>query len=177
MGFGSRDETARKQHLLRMSRADELDQAAECGPGHAIAQGARNRHAERRFRRRDAQVTRSGDCAASAHRKALDLRDCGLCDAFEPVEDVRDMPFVLHAVGWRLEPLKLRDVGSGHERLSSSAAQDEHVHAVIAIDAFARGDERVVHAPRHRISRLRTIECHERNRGLDVKEGLSCSHA
>ncbi len=146
-------------------------------PRHAIAQGARDRHAERRFRCRDAHITRSGDCAASAHRKALDLRDRGLYDAFEPVEDVRDMTLVLHPVGRRLKPLKLRDVGPGHERLPSSATKDEHVHAVVAIDVFARVDERIVHAPGHRISRLGTIECQERNRGLDVEDRFSCSHA
>ena len=84
---------------------------------------------------------------------------------------------VLHAVGGRLELLKLRNVRAGDERLSSRAAENEHVHAVVAIDAFAGVDERVVHAPRHRVARLRAIEGQESERRFDLEKRFCGCHA
>jgi hypothetical protein len=61
--------------------------------------------------------------------------------------------------------------------MSSSATQNQHKDTVIAIDALARLDERIVHTPRHGVSRFGAIESQERDRGFDVEEGFGCSHA
>ena len=75
-------EQPRREDQLLQARRPEQVQVARVGlHRQAVAERARDRRAEARVRRRDAQVGAGGDAEAAADREALDLRDDRLPDA------------------------------------------------------------------------------------------------
>ena len=125
VGFGPANQAAGEQHVLDGAGTHDIEQPAVARAREAVAERARDRDAEGRFRRRDPQVARQGDGAAAAGRHAFDLRDGRLGHALEAVQHLVEPLLVLQAVVAIVEVLELRDVGAGDERLAAGAAEDQ----------------------------------------------------
>ena len=170
--------TSRPVNSISFARAgpDQVHQPAERAGRSTVAQCSRNRDPDRRFRRRDTEVTRRRNAAPAAGGKAFNLNDCRLDDAVETAKHIADLSsYSMASVGLR-KLLELRDVRSGDERLAAGAAEDEDAHLRIGIDPLARVDQRVVHRPRHRIARLRAIERQDGTGGIELENRLRSGH-
>ena len=140
----------------------------------AVADRARDREAEARRRRADAQVAGGGEREAGAHREAVDERDGRLAHGLEPPDDAVDRRLVGERVGAGLvEVGELADVGAGHERLLARAAEDEHADVVVGVGGLAGGEELLVHRERHRVVRLGPVERDPQGRPAALGEDLA----
>jgi hypothetical protein len=83
-----RQQPRREDQLLQPRRPEQVEVARVRLHRQAVAERARDRRAEARVGRRDAQVGAGGDAEAAADRKALDLRDHGLSTAREAIQCV-----------------------------------------------------------------------------------------
>ena len=161
---------------LTRAGPDQVAQPRVVRRRQAVAERARDRHAERRLRRADAQVAGERDDAAAAGGDAFDLRDGRRPHALEPIDHRVEPRFVADHVVPRREACKLTDVGARDERLAARAAEDEHAHARVGVDAIAGLHQRLVHLPRHGVSGFGAVEREERDRTVDIEQHARGGH-
>ena len=156
---------ARGEHdVLHARLAEQRGEARVVLHRQAVADRARDRQAEARGGRADAQVAGGRQREPAAHREAVDQRDRRLAHALQPADDAVDRALVLEPVLGRGELEELADVGAGHERLLAGAAQHEHAHVVVGVGPLAARVQLLVHREGHRVVRLGPVEGHPRGR-------------
>ena len=156
---GSRDSMRpANRNLLGPTRAHEIDEPAVGGADRQLPSVARSAH---RTWTPGVATRRSHADAIAQPPPAATPSTCaivGFVDPLEPIEAPRPgAPRTSDRPRDRGSP-ELRDVGAGDERLAAGAAQNRARECWLAVDAVARGDERVVHLPRHRVARFGPVE-------------------
>ena len=118
--FGGVEEAAGEEQILRPRRPDEIDEARVVRRRQAVAERARDRHAEARVGRADAQVAGSAIAQPPPAATPCDLRDRRHWHALEPVDARRRAAARTRAPSSPdLEVGELADVGAGDERLAA----------------------------------------------------------
>src|SRR5262245_33922894 len=140
-----------------MGRSDELQQTCVVGDRQAIPECPCDWYAEAGRWCADTKIARQSNRAAASGRDAFDLSDGRDVDAFQPIDDAVEFPFVRQGVLARGERGELRDVGTGRER-ATFALDDKDVDGAIEIDTLARMAERVVRLPGQRVPRFGSVE-------------------
>ena len=144
---------------MRLRAADaELGEQAGIDAGiEAIAERARDRHAETRRRRRDAQVAGGGDRAGRRRRTSRPPRRPSASAGSRAPRRSGDLLLVRYAfVG--VEIAKLRDVGAGDEGLAAGPGESRGADVAVGAQPRADGLELLVHRPGHGVVRLRAVE-------------------
>src|SRR6185503_1968551 len=131
-----------------------------------------DRDTDRRVGRGDAQIARGHDAAAGAGGEPFDLRNRRLGDALQPSEHDADLLLVVDRILRLAEALELRDVRARYERFAAGAFENEDAHLRVGIHLLARADERVVHRPCHRVTRLWTVEGQKGKWRIDLEQGV-----
>src|SRR6185437_16173423 len=111
--------------LLGAGDADDRGQARQVAHREAVAERARDREAEARIGRGDAQVAGRGDAAAAAGAGAADGGDDRHAALLDGADDAVDARLIGERVLRRLEGAELRDVGAGGERLVAGAGDEQ----------------------------------------------------
>jgi hypothetical protein len=166
------DHAGGEDDVLGARLAEDGDEAGVAGHRQAVAQRARDRQAELRVGRAEAQVARRGDRQPRADRVALDDRDRRLAQAVEPADVAVDVGLVLDARLAAVEVEELADVGARDERATAGAAQDEDADCVVGVDLVAVVVKRLVHRERHRVARVRAVERDDRGGAAALVEQL-----
>ena len=156
---------------LTRAGADEIEEPRVVGRREAVAERPRDRHAEPRRRRADAQIAGERDRAAAAGRDAVrPARWSRHRDALEPVDDARPA-----AARRRWRPRAVENPVNWLMSVPATnalprAAQHEHADGSVGVHAIARVDQRFVHLPGHRVSGFGTVERQKRERTFDVEQ-------
>jgi hypothetical protein len=151
-------------------------QPRRVGDRETIAQGAGDRHAEARARRRHAQVAAGRDGEPAADTEAFDHGERRHRQRLERAHIGLHPLLVGNAVVARCEGEELGDIGPGHERLAAGAAEHDDAHGVIVAQAGADLAQLLVHAPRHGVARIRAVEHHPGDRAVAHKTDFSFAH-
>ncbi len=149
-----------QQHAFCSRRPERRHQPRVVLDRQAVAERARDRHAEARRRRRDPQVATGRDRQPAADREAFDRGKRRERQRLDRGEVALHLAFVGDAVLAGAERLELRDVGAGDERLAAGAAEHRDAQVRLGTHACADFAELLVHVPGHGVARRRAVEDH-----------------
>jgi hypothetical protein len=142
----------------------------------AIAEGARDRHAEARAGRGDPKVACRRDRKSSADGKSLDDRQRRHRQRFDAAENAFHLLFIGDAVVAAAKSFELRDIGAGDEGLAPGAAKHRCAQPIFAAHPRAGLAELLVHVPRHGVARRGPVEDHRGDLTLAAQAHLSLAH-
>ena len=136
----------------------------------AVAERARNRHAEARRGVQTRRSQASAIDAAAAGRDALDLRDGRRAHALEPIDHRVDAPLVADAVVPRREACELADVGARRRtpcRPRRGARTRARVGSASTRSQASTSASYIV--PGHGVAGFGAVEGEERDRAVDCR--------